>query len=323
MLTLINHRWVSRLHFGFWLLIYGELVAWQNAANYAPQDWLALAVIYLALGTICLDFIERMQVNHLRMLLLVGGLFGLARALTVSVIRVDADHFAIDLIFLPLGIEVLMFLLAFYSFQYLASGKAPTLYAFTLAAVVGFAWGTWSRWSPDLESVNIVAPNWDESLPYVVVALVLAGIIHLILHRDAESDWLLTPYEWAAAGGVLVVTAILRGNAGHIDLIGFGVIVLLLVIITLMLFFTRQTRSTSLLADFKPSQHPQVIQWLPALIPFALCAWAAYNLSDGDKTPVQATAFFRLLLIFGLAWLPLVSITIGLQTLRQLLREGY
>jgi hypothetical protein len=323
MLTLINHGWVSRLHFGFWLLIYGELMAWQNAANYTPLDWLALAIIYLALGTICLDFIERMQINTLRTLLLVGGLFGLARALTISVIRIDADHFAIDLIFLPLGVEALMFVLAFYSFQYFASGKTPSIYTFILSAVIGFAWGTWTRWSPDLESLNILAPDWDESLPYVIMALVLAGIIHLILHLDSESDWLLTPYEWAVAGGVLIVTAVLRGNAGHIDLIGFGIIGMLLVVITCMVFFTRQTRPTSLLKTFHTAQHPQVIQWLPVLIPFALCAWAAYNLSDGDKTPLQATALFRLLLIFGLAWLPLVSVTMGIQTLRQLLREGY
>jgi hypothetical protein len=319
--------WIPRLHFGLLLLIFGELVAWQQASTFSLLDWLALAVIYLALALACLDFMMRFRAADIRSVFLVAGLYAATRAALLSVIHLDSlERFAIDLVFLPMGLQTLMFLLAFASFRLLSTGESTGPSAFGIALVVGFGWGTWTRWSPALESINVIAPTWDASLPYVVIALVVGGIVPLVLHPRLDMqpiDWLMTPYEWAFAGLTLFVTLVLRLSQGHIDILAVGIITLLMLGLLFMLNYSTTLRRTLPFAKMTPPQSPLILGWLLILAPFALAAWAGYNLSDGEAVPWQAVTLFRALLLFGVAWLPVISIWWGANMLTQMTREGY
>lgn len=326
MLTLFS-PWIPRLYFGVLLLIFGELIAWQQASTFNVLDWAGLLLIYLAIASIILDLMMRFHVSNLQSIFLVAGVYAAARAALLSVIHLDSlERFAIDLVFLPMGLQALMFLLALGSFYLLASGEATGPTAFGIALAVGFGWGTWTRWSPALESVNIIAPTWDESLPYVVMALVVGGLVPLVLHPALEmhqDDWLLTPYEAVLAGLILLVTLILRISEGQIDILAVGIISLLLIGLGFMLNFTVHLRPLAPFKNITPPQAPLILGWLLILVPFTLAAWGGYNLSDGEEVPFQALTLFRALLLFGVLWLPVISTWMGANIITQMTREGY
>jgi hypothetical protein len=304
--------------------VFGELIAWQNAADYAPLDWLAVLAIYLGLGAVLLDVMVRYRASDWLSLMLVAGMFAIIQGTVITLATVQSENLPQNLGLRTLGIMPLMFLLAYASFRLLASGEATGFFAFIGAALLGLGWGTWARWFPEVENVLVTAPELNESLPYVIGGLILVGIFPRIF-RPPESmeslDWMLTPVEGAIAGGVLVVAFVLRSSEGYIDTLGSGIALGLLLMIGFMLVATRTTRRGIPLSKITPPQKPLLVGWLIILLPFAGLAWLGFNLVDGDD-PIHATIFFGALLIFGLLWLPMLSTWLGITIMSRLTREG-
>ena len=211
MLTLLQGRaayWLPRIHFSLILLVFGELVAWQNAADYAPLDWLAVLAIYLGLGALLLDIVVRYRATDWLSVMLIAGIFALIHGTLITLAAVQSDNLPQNLGLRTLGIMPLMFLLAFASFRLLSSGEATGFFAFLLAGLVGIGWGTWTRWLPEVDQVFVTAVSFEESFPFVIGGLLLVGLFPLVF-RPPETmtpiDWMLTPFEGMAAGGVLIV----------------------------------------------------------------------------------------------------------------------
>jgi len=322
----LKNAWAARLHFAALLFTFGELVAWQEASEYGVLDWIAILIFYIALSAITLDLLGRYQTINWQSILLVGGIFGLLRSALVTTLEFDISIFAVDLVFLPMGVETLMFVFALMSYQFLASGKPSPLWGFLLSAVVGLAWGIWARWGVTLNSVNITAPDWSESLPYVVILLVLSGIFQLSVRAPLRmnlDDWRLTPYGGLVSGGVLSAAIVIRASQGHIDTFSVGLIVIVVALMGFMLRITQSLRQGEFFESLTPPKEPAILSWLQLMIPFALFAWAGYNISGGDDIPFYADILFQGLLLFGLLWLPVVSTWLGAQLVVQLTREGY
>jgi hypothetical protein len=327
MLTLLQGRaafWLPRIHFSLLLLVFGELVAWQNAADYSPLDWLAVLAIYLGLGALLLDILVRYLASDWLSLMLVAGIFALIHGTLITLTAVQTDNLPQNLGLRTLGIMPLMFLLAYASFRLLSSGEATGLFAFLIAAVVGIGWGIWARWLPEVDHVAVTHITFEESFPFVIGGLVLVSLFPFV-YRLPESmdviDWLLTPFEGAMAGGVLIVAFILRSSDGYIDTIGSAIALSLLLMIGFMLVATRTTRRGIPLRKITPPKKPLLLGWLIILLPFTGLAWLGFNLTDGDE-PVYASVFFGALLIFGLLWLPMISTWMGISVMTRLTREG-
>ena len=327
MLTLLQGRasfWLPRIHFSLVLLIFGELVAWQNASDYAPLDWLAVLAIYLGLGALLLDAIVRFFVTTLPSLMLVAGLFATIHGTLITLAAVQTENLPQNLGLRTLGVMPIMFLLAYVSFRLLSSGEATGFFAFVIAAAVGFGWGTWARWFADVDHVFVTAPEFSESFPYVIGALLLVGIFPF-LYRKPEPmqalDWLLTPVEGAVAVGVLIVAFVLRSSEGYIETLGTAIAMTLLLMIVFMLAATRSTRPGIPLLKITPPKNPLLLGWIIILIPFAGLAWVGFNIVDGDD-PLHANIFFGAILIFGAVWLPLISTWLGIAAMSRLTREG-
>jgi hypothetical protein len=315
--------WLPRLHFGAVLLVFGELIAWQNAASYSVLDWLAISLIYLALGAILLDLVVRWNINNFTSLLLVGGLFGLTQATLISLAATQANFLARALVFRPLGMEVIAFLLAFLSFRLLISGEATGLFAFLIALGIGALWGIWVRWFAVWEEVLIPYPDFAPSSMATILGLVGIGVLPLLLPKTPEmtvQDWKLTPYEAAAAGIVLLVAFVLRME--YIGDLPLTLSLSLAGMIVFMLFFTRNARRGNLLEKVTPPRPPLIIGWLILLIPFAIMGALGYLLVGEGPVPVHANALFAIMAFAGILWLPLISVMVGFGLLIQMGREG-
>lgn len=314
--------WLYRLHFAFVLLMGGELIGWQEASTYQLQDWGLVFLIYLAIGALLLDLIQRWNLNDVKSLLLLAGIFGLTEGLLISLAPREADNIGVGLIFRPMGLQVLMFLLAFWLFRLIHSGEATGFFDFLLMALVGAAWGIWVRWFPELEFEHIPSPELGASLPYVVFALFVAGIMPIFFRPQIRS-WELSFYELAAVLVILGVTLILRLNDGYIPVLALAIAALVIGFIVAMLYFTRDSRQNSLLTSITPPKRPFIIGWLILLFPFAALAWLLYEISDVSQTPVQADILFTGITLFGVLWLPLVSTWLGYLNLVDVFRESY
>ncbi|NJL92975.1 MAG: hypothetical protein HC915_04260 [Anaerolineae bacterium] len=329
MITLLQGRWpywLPRLHFAWLLLVFGELVAWQNASNHSVLDWLAVALIYVALAAALLDGIVRLQVGDWRRLLLVAGVFGLGHGTLISLAAVDTQDLSLELIFRPLGVQVLMFLLAFGSFRLLSRGDSTGPRELALAALTGLGWGIWVRWFPALEGVNISSPGFGSSVASLTIMLVIGAVLphfwRFSIEKMESDDWLLSPLEWGAVGGVLGVTLLLR--TGYVDALGLTVSISILLIIGVMVVFTRGAQRRHLLASFTPPNLPRVLGWVLLLVPFIALGGLGYNLPDSNQgTPWHANLLFGMIAVFGVAWVPLISLLQGFSALVQLSREGY
>ncbi len=315
--------WLYRLLFGLLCLIFAEVIAWQNAADYAPADWLALFGIYSALGALLLDLITRARANSAITLLLVAGMFGIARALLTDSVSFDPDDtaaFVIDLVLIPLGAMPLACLLALGSFRLLLSGEASGVRVFGLAALAGFGWGIWLRGYPAIESVQAQGTSLTES--GLIAGVVLAVWPWLARARPADDfDWRLMPYDVAAVGMVLGVTLLFRLEGGHIDALSGSILASLLVIILLMVVFTRNIRRADALPEITPPARPHLPGWYLLALPALAGGLFAWEIGGGNAAFVSSV--LEGLLIFGVAWLPLVSALLGVTAMTRLTQEGY
>jgi hypothetical protein len=313
MLKRFKQRYGFGLHFALTLLVFCELVAWGQAGRYTLLDWLALGALYIALAFLALDLLDRFQANDLPSLALVGGFFGVLRATVTSQLTESLDALATDALLVPMGVQMVMFVLAFYSFRLLhTQGNSGTL-SFSLAVTAGVFWGIWSRWSGELRSVNLAPPILEDSLPYTLLGLLAIAISAALLQplRAQADNWQLMPYEGALAGGILAVTFVLRLQDGYLSPFGVGANAALLAAMGYMLWRSRELRGRSPLAPLERASGPNLPAWLSLVLPFTLTALGTYLVSDVENLPLYANVTLVLWFILSIAWLPTVSLWLG------------
>lgn len=320
--SIIN--WTPRLGFTLLLLTFSELITWYDAHHYSLFDWLAIIVIYLALAAISLDLIARWYSQEWLNVLIVGGIYGIVQSGLVT-LGLYQD-LPISFLLHATGAQTVMFVLAYGAFRFLYTGKLPELWFYGIAPLVGLAGGIWTRWLPELDSINQPVPELGETLPYTVIALIACALVvfYLILPDEVErEDWLLLPMEWAIAGGLLVVTLILRLDSGAISTWGLVMAGAVASMLGLMLWFIKSVFPT---AEFKLALEPDgrlLTRWIVMFIPFSVAVWIGYQLPGNDGSSIQSNILFILLAIFGAVWLPLVSIRVSFRAFIELSKEEY
>lgn len=327
MLSFISGAWALRWLFGLLLLLGAEVIAWAGAADYGLLDWLALLLIYFALGSLALDAIVRYRAHEIKSLFLLAGIFGLGRGLLLTVTPSSTEGFVLELGLMALGAQVLIFGLAYACFRLLISAEPSGPRHFLVALASGAVWGVWLRWYPQLDHININPPSISHALIAGLSLFLLAGLAALILPthlnmRD-EYDWLLTPYEYAAMSLILFVTLVVRSSDGYIEPIGGGVMAVLLIVLSLMLILSKSNRRLIPLLDLTPPQKPNLPGWFVLALPLLLVGALSYNVVDTAEEPFIAQLVLRAILIFGSLWLPIISTLLGVQIMSHLTREGY
>ncbi len=320
---LLNTTWLPRLGFALLLLCFGELVAWHQASTYSMPGWLAVAAIYIALAAITLDLLARWHMQEWLSAFLVAGIFGIGQSSLVT-LALD-QNLPLSLALFGTGVQTLMFLLAYGSFRLLYTGKHIGYALYLLPPVVGLAAGIWTRWLPELESVQLLVPEFDDTLPYTLFGLLACALLVFYMplpEKITREDWMLMPMEMGISGGVLLVTLILRLDGNHLSTTGLVISGAVVGILGLMLWFTHQisTNEFRLLVQPEPNL---LIRWVLMLFPFVLMGWVGYHLPSENGNAIQSTVLFWVLVIFGVLWLPLVSVWIAMRAFTELLRQEY
>jgi hypothetical protein len=312
--------WRTRLHLAFLLFVFGELIGWQQ--HDSPVDWLLIAIAYIAFGFLFGDLLERWQVADIRTLFLTGGIFGILHGILISQTAVQGDNVAVDILFRPMGLAVLMFVLAIGAFRLINSGERISIPAFIIMAVVGLLWGIWVQWFPELEFDK--NPGLLETLLPTLIGLAAVGVLPLAF-EDAKmqpTDWRLSPYEAAGVGITLLLVLMVRIPA-EVTMLNLSVAIVILLFLVFTLHFTTENRNRSLMDAVTPPNKPYIPGWMVLLIPFAAMAWIGFEQSAADEAPAIADLLFGGLTLFGALWLPVMLTWLGFITFQQLTRESY
>lgn len=327
MTTLPQSLWTVRLVFALLLLMLCEFLIWGGGSAYAAEDWVARALIYFALATLLLDFASRYHITEWKSIYLLGGMFGLLHALTMTELNDPRlEFFLRDFIVLPLGAMPLMFLVAFWVLHLFLSGEATGPSAFFLALLLGFIGGTWLNWYPQLDDINIATATLTETLPILLLGLVFTSMILAALPpppQNPAETWQLSVYQIAAFGLVIVIPIIIRLSDGILSLAGFGSPVAIIAMTTLLLVATRGDRHSAIFPAFHFPKTPLLIGFFLLLIALGVGYGLGYVLSDTSDEPIQATLILNGMLVWGALWLPIVCTIYGVRLMTQLTREGY
>lgn len=322
------------------LLAFGsEILVWTNPVGRPLLEWVLLIPGYLALSAVLLDFIVRYRVRDLFGALLLTGIYALAGALVLNPASTLNDM-PRTLVTRIMGAHALIAAEMVGLFLVLTGGKSTNRNLLIGCTVVGLAWGIWVKHWPQEEGYSAV------SLP-TMLAFGAGGIaltviyLYVVLPRWQGSEapanqptaitsptvsderlnvLLLARRDWMIVIAVLAVLLVVRLLQGQV--IGAGLILcpLLMVLCWGILWFRERKRGDTLLDGRLPIR-PLVLSYLIlAAGVFLAVGIFAYNLPDiqfGTITPFTLIGLG--FTAYGLAWLPTVSLVLGVQGyLRQL-----
>ncbi|MEZ4668073.1 MAG: hypothetical protein R3E39_09165 [Anaerolineae bacterium] len=320
---------VSRLLLALLLLIGSEVLAWNNPTGRPVVEWVLLLPGYLALSALLLDFMVRYRVRDLFGALILTGIYSLSAALVLNP-SATLNDLPRTLMTRVMGAHALLAAEMLGFFLVLTRGQTRSRrYLLIGAIIVGLAWGIWVKnWPPD---EGFGAVDLPVMLAYcagslALIALLLYGLTARPLPALADEsapmpqDALrLGRQEWLMVAVILVASAGLRLVRGEIPPGGLFVAGLL-VLCWAILWFRGRKKGATLLDGCFPPQPIAFSRFLLIASLFLALAVFGYNLPAIQVGTITPYTFIGLgFTAYGLAWLPTVSLVLGIQGyLRQL-----
>lgn len=314
------------------LLLFGsEVLAWTNPPQRPLMEWLLLLPGYLAISTILLDLIVRYRVRDLFGGLLLAGIYSLVAALAINPSSMLNDM-PRTLFTRVMGAHSLIAAETIGLFLVLTGAGRSRSNLLIGCVVVGLAWGIWVKSWPVEEGFGAV------SLPTMlafgvggvaVIGVLLYGILPRLqvslTSETSETGELLDTLRLSSRGWTIVIFVLsalitIRWLSGEIDAAGLVLCPLLLVLCWAIIWFRGRKRGDTLLDGHIPTQPLPLTDLLIASVIFIGVGVLGYNLPDvklGTITPLKLIGLG--FTAYGLAWLPAVSLVLGVQGyLRQL-----
>jgi hypothetical protein len=224
-----------------------------------------------------------------------------------------------------------MFLVAFAVLRTLYRGNADLRWEIGgLAALIGLISGVWTRWYPEIDSVQQAVPALEDTLLFTTLGLILCGLVALLFPIQTKitssGDWRLSPIEWVVGIGFLGLVAAQRISQFE-DFQVLGLVVALPVFIGLLiLLWYHSTQYNEDAPNFFLYQlkKPALPVWLMVIIPLLLLNFIGYEvLPSTGKDPLQSQIVLLGIAVFGIVWIPIVSTWIGFQAAMELASEEY
>jgi hypothetical protein len=293
-----------------------EILLWTNPTGRPSADWLIILPLYLLLATVILDIFSRYRLRDFAGVMTLAGIYSLINSLVINpdtslieiprtlVTRVTGAHTL-------LGLEMLILFLAL-------TGQNFRRVALFGASIVGLAWGTWVRWSPLETQVTYETASLETMLILgiggAVVILLFAAFAFFRGKTLTPQSILLNNRHWMFIGLVFFGLVLLRIAQGTVDVSALGLTGLILALCWAILWFRRGTKLSPMLEDHLPVRPPSFL-WIVAVFALLFASGVfAYNqpltrLGEINQLTLVVYGFT----LYGLAWLPAVSLLIGLR----------
>ncbi|NPV67805.1 MAG: hypothetical protein HPY64_11715 [Anaerolineae bacterium] len=315
--------WGMRLLAGLTLLVFSELV-WLSHDLLAVEagTWATLAALYLLLGALVVDLLARFRVGELFGWLAVAGLYGLLQGALVTATAFQSLPFS--LVTRPLGLHTLgsgMLGLAFVYWQLRGGWTARRA---VLLAAGGLAWGVWVRWSPLLPAGSFPVPAFPLAAAVAGGGLaVLGGLARLVRRLDVQpADYCLHPWEWLLVAAGLLAAFWRAAGLAEIGIAEAAILGGLAGYLLVLLFLLRGEARVPFLERALPKQGGGGQVLVLAVVIWLAAGWLGYALPGAGPDGLPLRALTTGLTLFGILWLPALSVALGLRIFTRLFREG-
>jgi len=319
--------WTARMLLAV-LLIFGcEVLFWTDLQSYSPVDWLVRLVGYSALSVMILDIAARYRIRDIYDAMTILAGFGLLAGTFIAPAETLVE-FPLRLATRGLGGYALLGIEMFGLWLVLTAGNRA-LYRFRLIAVaawIGFYWGVWMRWQPELRSFF---PAVD-----LVTMLVIAGgftlVILLMYAFFLRSSETLTPEHlklpdtaWLFLLLPLALLFLYHALNNRYPLGALAFVAVMLVVCWSILWFRREDEGKTLLDEHLPPTGLSFLWIALAIIVFVGATIFAYSLplvgfGEYNQLWLMELGFFAL----GILWLPLIAVVVATRGVDFLLRSG-
>jgi hypothetical protein len=318
--------WSIRFLLAACLLFGSEILLWTNPPGRDITDWLLLLPGYLALATLLLDLILRYRVRDLTGAMLLAGVYGLLASLLLNpqTALVDLSYTLVTRVMgghTLLGLEMIGLFLA------LTGGRRGTRSLLVAGAgVVGLAWGIWVRWFPVLDARPFGEVALATMLAYGAGGLI---VIYILFRLAAGKSASMTPGDvrlsWRAFGLLVIVLLLLfvvRLLQGAIDVASLIAIPALLALCLVILWFRKSARQDTLLDGRIPVRPLPLVWMLAAGAFFFAMSVLVYSLPLIEAANLnQLTLIILGFTAYGMGWLPLICLVLGVRAAARLTRE--
>ena len=319
--------WLARLLLAMCLAFFSEIFLWSDVDR-PLWHWLPVALGYLAAAALLLGLIVRFAVRDIFGLLMVAGVYAALAGLVLNP-AVSLTLMPDTLVTRVMGAQFVAGALALGLFLVLMRGGWPGRAGVLTAAGLGAIWGGWVRGYP-------LITGQPEAVPQTVT-LVLVGLLAALsiaglrvwlgrLAQKIDAEQLrLRSTELGGVVAILVALAVLWIQLGFVPTAAITPLVLIITYCLAALWFQESLQADSLL--HAQTGLPAVsVRWMSlglALMAFLLTGALVFQLPapSNDEFGVLSlmTAFYGFL---GIAWLPAVSVVLGVQAYRRQDRTG-
>lgn len=309
-------RWLVRLLLAILLLFGSEILTWLHPQLRSPLEWALLFVGNLALATILLDFVARYRVVDLFGLLTLAGIYALLSALVINPVYAFAE-LPRTLFTRTMGAQALLAAEMLGLFLVLTDGRGRAQRALLIGCmIVGLAWGLWVRWWPEDEGYPAVSLIMMLAFGVGGLSLILA-VLRLVGGRSLDlvpDDMCLSLQSWGVILLILIALLVLRFLQNALDPGGVILVALLLVLCWAIIWFRGRVRGASLLDGRLPMNILPLQAYVLSASLFLGIAIIAYLLPQIRVGEVDQLTLIGLgFTAYGLAWLPTVSLVLGVR----------
>ncbi len=285
--------------------------------------WLTRAILILALTVALLDVVERFQIGELFGLLVVAGLYGLLNGALIA--RSAFVNLPASLVTRALGVQTLAAIMGLLWLSWMLDGRGFLPTRGVVLAAVGLLSGIWLRWYPLLPANAFPVPPLSAALLMLILSLAILGLlIQLARWLPPEPEW---SFRLGWGGWTLVIAGLMlafwsAARAGAIDAADGALLGALLGYLVMLLFFLRgRTRQPFFRRVVPPGPVSLPVYLLYGAL-VILPAAVGYSLPGDGPEGLPLVAMTACITIFGVTWLPGISLGIGLRAYIQLFRQG-
>lgn len=315
--------WIIRGLLGVLLCFGSEILLWNDPTAHSVWEWCVRLIGYIALAVLVLDLAARYRIRDVYHALTLAGIYGLCAGLLITPDTALVE-FPRTLISRVMGGQMLLGLEMFGLCLALTGGRSARYRRLLLGFClwVGFYWGVWGRWSPELSDRLSASVDLMTMLVYAAPFLLTALGLLALLRRPGLGDSLtpdamrLTPLQWMGLLAVLLGLFIMRAAQGSIAADALSAIVLLLALCIGILWSQHSDKGAALLDAHLPPA-PLAWGWIAAaLLIFAGAMVFAYDL---PLIPIEGINQYVLMdfgfVAVGSSWLPLVAMVLGVRAI--------
>jgi hypothetical protein len=306
------------------LLAFGsEVLLWPHAGGKTAIGWLAALVGYPAIAAVLLVLAARFRMRDAFGVLALAGVYGVLNGLLINPDTALAD--------VPrtwftrvMGAHVFVGLLMLALFLSLRRPwtRARTIVIGAVVVLLGVAFGTWGRWSPELYAGG---GQVDRLVLHLVsmgmcVLVVVAGAVLASRSAGFAPNTRLAVLLPALA---LLGLGIMRALEGALDGLSLGVTGTFALLAVGVLYYQQRQKGPTLLDGLDALPSPGSLYYLAMYATFFYGGtYLGYFLERGEGARDSVYVIGVIFLAYGIVWLPALAAVLGARAFIRLSRQG-